>query len=1085
MEDKNIDKSKQLTIAAGEFFQEKEYWKKKLSGEFERVYFPYDFGQPGTDQNTIEVVTFRISGELSQRMTVISGGSYAKLHMLLVAGVAALLARYTGSKDITVGTAIDRQDVDGMLINTILPLRIPFSPHITFKELLMDVREVINEAIENQNYPIETLLTELELAFDPDLCHKNQFPLFDVVVLLENLQDKKYVQHLPTSVTFSFQDTPAGIEGQVEYNSARYRKTSIKRMVDGFLRLLGSSLFDIHLEIKDIELLSPADKQELIVFNSTSAQYPHQELIQGLFARQVEETPHHIALVEENGESITYRQLNQRAHQWAKFLLNQDIKPCGIIGLLMERSIEMVCALLAILKAGCAFLPIDLDYPRERKQYILDDSQASLLIVPRDFSENLKWPGKILHIEDLYGSPRETAAPGEGIAPVKVSNSDLAYIIYTSGSTGKPKGVVVENRALVNYTWWAAKTYVKNETVSFPFYTSIAFDLTLTSLFTPLVTGNTIFIYRGDNEREFLLERIVKENEVDIVKLTPVHLLLMNDWLGSGLKIKRFIVGGEKLDTQLARKIHDNFNGNVEIYNEYGPTEATVGCMIYQFNPQKDTGVSVPIGSPADNVQIYLLDEYMREVPPGGTGEIYIGGDSLARGYLNKPDLTAEKFIEIKVKVEVEKKGDPREQIPNPKSQIPNKHMSHMSYIYKTGDMARRLANGNIEFLGRKDQQVKIKGYRIETGEVENHLLKHRQIHQAAVLARYDKDGYSYLVAYIVPMKTVKQNTPDERGSDDQREIAIDPGELREYLSGRLPEFMIPSYFVSLDQLPVTPNGKINRKSLPEPGKNVLDTGVQYQPPGNELEKTMVAIWQEVLSVDRVGLDDSYFSLGGDSIKAIQISGRLHNHNLKIDISDLFRYPTIGQLSSHVKSFKDIANQGIIQGEARLTPIQHWFFQLDLTEMHHFNQSVMLYRRQGFNREIVEKVFHKILEHHDALRMVYFRKDRQFKQVNRGMDQESVDLKVYELTEASPEKIIKEKCNQIQASIDLGSGPLMKTGLFKTIEGDYLLIVIHHLVIDGLSWRILFEDFTLLYQQIEKGVEEENFEIPFKTTSYK
>jgi amino acid adenylation domain-containing protein/non-ribosomal peptide synthase protein (TIGR01720 family) len=1040
MKGQNI--SKNLKIAAGQFVKEKEYWINKLSGEIEKGYFPYDdfkISTPG--EYPKDVTGFKITGELCVRLMEITNGSYPKIYMVLAAGVAALLAKYTGNDDMIVGTSIERQDVRESLINTILPLRIVLSGNMTFKELLIEIRKIINEAIENQNYPIETLIKEGE-------------GLFDVVVLLENIQEKKYVEHLQTSMTFSFRAADNVVEGELEYDISKYEKESIERIIQHFLRLLHIALFDVNMKIIDIELHSEEDKEELARFNYTRSEYPHQKTIHELFALQVKKTPDHIALMGGDGVPLmSYKQLNQRADRWVKFLVNQGVTSNMIIGIEIERSMELICALLAVLKIGCAYLPLDINYPPERKSYMLEDSGAPLLITRKDLAEDLIWKGKIVYIEDLQGD-------GDGVEnhvlqDIRVHPSDPAYVIYTSGSTGRPKGVVVEHRALVNYVWWAAKMYVKNETVGFPFHTSTAFDLTVTSIYTPLLTGNAIYIYGGN--KEFSVERIFEENKVEAVKLTPVHLKLIADHVGKGKfsKIKRFIVGGEKLGTQLAQKIYDNFNKNIEIYNEYGPTEAAVGCMIYKFNPQKDKGASVPIGVPVDNAQIYLLDKYMKNVPHGGIGELYIAGDGLARGYLNKPELTAEKFITNPFK--------------------PGEKM------FKTGDTARRLRGGDIEFLGRADQQVKIKGYRIETAEIEFYLLKHEHIDHAVVLAKNDDTGYNYLVAYILPSRETSQTALVE----NRKGSVIELTELRDFLSRYLPGFMIPSYFVPMEKLPLTPNGKIDRDALPAPNQNVLDTGTPYRPPTNDVEKIMAGIWQEVMGVDRVGLDDGYFNLGGDSIKAIQISARLQKFNLKVDIGDLFQYPTIAQLSSQVRPMKEVANQGVIEGHVPLSPIQQWFFHLDLAEVDYFNQSVMLYRPETFDSKIVEKVFTRLVMHHDALRMVYIMEPGQIKQVNRGIRNKLIDMDIYEITGEPYEKIIEEKSNQIQSSMDLTTGPLVKLGLFKTIAGDYLLITIHHLVIDTVSWRILFEDFTSLYQQLENGVGEENLEIPLKTTPYK
>ncbi len=1057
MEIKNS--SRKLNIAAGQFNKEREYWKRQLSGELEKSYFPYDLGKITGKESLKQVETFKMDRELVERVKQITDGSFPMIHMILTACIAVLLGKYTGSQDIVVGTPIDRQDTRKALINTILPLRFRWHGNMTFKELLLEVRKIINEAIENQNFPIEILIPDLEKVKEGVGDHDDGFPLFDVMVILENIQDRSYVERFQTGIMFVFRWTSSGMEGEVNYNASLYEENSIKRIVRHYLQLMHTALFDVNLEINDIELLSQGEKDKLGRFNDTWAQYPHQETIHGLFALQVEKTPGNIALVEEtSGGAMSYRQLNERADGWADFLLCQGIKRGGIIGIMMELSMEHICAIIAVLKSGCAYLPIDIHYPAERKLYMLEASGVSILLTQRGLTDNLQWNGKILNVEDVDAAVAAT----EGLKPgtIRVQPGDPAYVIYTSGSTGKPKGVVVEHRAVVNYAWWAAKTYVKNQQVKFPFFTSTAFDLTVTSIFTPLITGNSVVIYQGDN-KEFLVEKVFGSNKVEVVKLTPVHLMLMSDQREKDSTIRRLIVGGERLETRLAQKINANFNGNIEIYNEYGPTEAAVGCMIYRFDPRNDNGSSVPIGIPADNVQIYLLNEGKKNVPTGCVGEIYIAGDGLARGYLNRPGLTAERFI------------------PNPFA--PGKRM------YKTGDRARRLPDGNIEFLGRGDQQVKVRGYRIETGEVEYYLSRYEGVRQAVVLAKDDEKGYKYLVAYIVPSdSTGKMNANGLQKGNTERDINVE--ELRNYLARYLPDFMIPSYFMVLDKLQVTVNGKIDRKALPLPNKNALDTGTPYQPPTTELEKTMVGIWQEVMGIETVGIDDTYFALGGDSIKAIQISARLQKLKLRLELKDLFQYSTIRELASHIKPLKEIIPQRIVKGEVKLTPIQKWFFDKQFSEEHHFNQSVLVYRAEGFREDIIKKVFNELTKHHDALRIIFRRENGKIKQINRGFAQQSewVKLEVFDISKDSDhEKAIREICSRVQSSIDLSRGPLVKLGLFKTVKGDYLVIVIHHLVFDGLSWRIMFEDFTSLYTQMEKGVPEKNWEIPLKTNSYK
>ncbi|WP_036723329.1 amino acid adenylation domain-containing protein, partial [Paenibacillus forsythiae] len=435
--------------------------------------------------------------------------------------------------------------------------------------------------------------------------------------------------------------------------------------------------------------------------------------------------------------------------------------------------------------------------------YMLEDSGAKLLLTQNRLWEEVTSAVKLVDLDDYQAYASDSSNLGTIVQP-----DALAYLIYTSGTTGLPKGAMITQQGLVNYIWWARKVYVAEDKLDFPLYSSISFDLTVTSVFTPLITGNTIRIYEG-TDKVALIRRIVKENQVDVLKLTPTHLSLIQEMnIGSGSRIRKLIVGGENLSTSLAKNISERFNGRIEIFNEYGPTETVVGCMIYRYDPVKDVRESVPVGVPADNVRIYLFNPQHQFVPIGVPGEIYIGGDGVARGYLNRPELTAEKFVD------------------NPF--VPGERM------YRTGDLARWLPDGNIEYMGRIDHQVKIRGYRIELGEIEAQLLKGESVREAIVIAHEVEEGDRALCAYFVA----------------DRELT--GSELRGALSQSLPGYMIPAYFVQLERMPLTPNGKIDRKALPAP-EGHLQSGTEYVAARTSVEEALVRIWQQVLGLPQVG----------------------------------------------------------------------------------------------------------------------------------------------------------------------------------------------------------------------------------------
>jgi amino acid adenylation domain-containing protein len=618
---------------------------------------------------------------------------------------------------------------------------------------------------------------------------------------------------------------------------------------------------DENIKIKDIGITSEEEKIELInLFNETKVQYEKYKTIYELFEEQVEKTPYEVALSFED-EILTYKELNEKSNKLARLLREKGVRANTIVGIMLEASKEMIIGIMGILKAGGAYLPIDPNYPEERKKYMLSDSGAEILLIKN--IEDVNFEKEIICINEEL-----TNYSSENLERLS-SPEDLVYIIYTSGSTGAPKGVMIKQKGLVNYITWANKSYVKGDKLDFPLYSSFSFDLTVTSIFTPLITGNSIVVYK-DNDNDILIRRVFKENKVGIVKLTPAHLSLIKDMDNRNSSIKRLIVGGEDLKSQLAKEIFESFNKNIEIYNEYGPTETVVGCMIYKYDYENDKNISVPIGKPADNTQIYILDGNLNTVPFGVIGELHIGGEGVAKGYLNKPELTDKSFIE-----NLFNKGEK---------------------LYKTGDTARFLLDGNVEYLDRTDNQVKIRGYRIETGEIEDKLLKNRNIKEAIVIARGDKNNNKYLCAYIVV------------DSEDKNKILT---EVRESLKKELPNYMMPSYFVKLDKLPLTTNGKVDRTLLPKPNINII-TEAKYEEPRNELEETLVSIWEDILRIKGIGINSNLFELGANSINIISFISKLSvKLKYRIPFKNIFENQTIKSLSSFIENTNDILKDSI------------------------------------------------------------------------------------------------------------------------------------------------------------------------------
>ena len=640
--------------------------------------------------------------------------------------------------------------------------------------------------------------------------------------------------------------------------------------------------------------------------------------------------------------------------------------------------------------------------------------------------------------------------------PVNINRpGDLAYVIFTSGSTGKPKGVMVEHRNLLAYINAFCREFeiTTNDTVIQQ--ASFAFDVFMEEVYPVLSKGGKVVILSKEEFLDIpLLVETIQKNEVSIISCSPLLLNELNKY-NTLSPIHTFISGGDVLKGEYVDKLLKTG----KVYNTYGPTETTV-CITYHrcINAFE---ASIPIGKPISNYKVYILDRGDNFLPIGIPGELCAAGAGVTRGYLNNPELTAEKFKRAVISHSSIVIGGSSKVSDNPSKPSPN-DLSPMTNdrLYKTGDLARWLPEGNIEFLGRIDHQVKIRGFRIELGEIELQLLRHDQISEAVVVARQDKDS-KYLCAYVVPNENKK---------------LLD---LRNFLSDKLPAYMLPAYFVQIDELPLTPNGNIDKKALPIP---VLVPGDQYVAPGNEIEKKLVEIWEKVIGMDNIGINDNFFEIGGDSIKTLQIISRMKKAGYNLEMRDIFQNPQISQLVPYVKKIERIAVQSTITGTIPLTPIQKWFFENDFADKHHFNQALMLYWSEGLDEKTVKAVFGKIQEHHDALRMSYKQENGRIIQTNHPLDY-PLAIEVYDFrNRENAVELIENKAQQVQASIDLGKGPLMKLALLHADDGDRLLVVIHHLVVDGVSWRILFEDIETLIQQHKRG---EQLVLPLKSDSFK
>ncbi|WP_223275548.1 non-ribosomal peptide synthetase, partial [Paenibacillus elgii] len=1001
-----------------------------------------------------------ISDDLYSRLKSFCQEHQIGVFTFFLAAQYIYLHKVTNQRDVTIGTIYanrttkKEKDTIGMFASTVAA-RISVEPDAELLSFLRAVAKEQSTILRHQKYPYNQLIQDLRQVHKSQDIQQRLFGIameyqpmnwlhFDnISVQIHNQFCGHEVNDFVIHIKEMMDDQH--LELNVDYRTHLFEENEVQRMLQQIITIAEQLIQCPFEKIVEVSLISEEEKNTILtVFNDTWADYPRDKTIHHLFEEQVERSPDQVAVVFED-EQLTYRELNEKANRLARTLRAEGVQPDQPVGILVERSLEMIVGIFGILKAGGAYVPIDPNYPEERIRYVLEDSDTKLLLVQNHLWENAPFTGKLLDLNDS-----QTYCEDSSNLELAAGPNHLAYVIYTSGSTGKPKGVMVEHRSVINRLVWMQEKYPLDERDAILQKTAFTFDVSVWELFWWSMAGSTVVLLPSGGEKnpELIMDTIAQKG-VSTMHFVPamLHAFLesMEQKPSEELQqklasLRRVFASGEALTPTHVSGFQRILTpaGQAQIINLYGPTEATVDVSYFECQADEQYA-AVPIGKPISNIQLYIVQAGLEHLQPiGVAGELCIAGDGLARGYLNRPELTAEKFVD------------------NP--------FAAGERMYRTGDLARWMPDGNIEYLGRIDNQVKIRGFRIELGEVEAQLLKAASVQEAVVIAREDEAGQKQLCAYFV--------------ADTEMTV----GELRSTLSQELPSYMMPSYFVQLTKMPLSPNGKIDRKALPAP-EGSIQTGVEYVAPRTPMEQTLISVWQSVLGTPVIGVLDSFFDLGGDSIKSIQVVSRLFQAGYKLEMKDLFTYPTVAALSPHVQLTSRVADQGEVRGGAGLTPIQHWFFEQQLAETHHFNQAVMLYREQGFDEAALRKTMNKIAEHHDALRMVYRQGESGYEAWNRGVHEgELYSLEVVDLKDTlDAAKAVEAKASDIQASIDLSEGPLMKLGLFRCAEGDHLLMAIHHLVVDGVSWRILLEDISTCYEQAVKG---QTIRLPQKTDSF-
>ena len=1026
----------------------KNYWHNLFKEGVPVIDLPTDYVRPLVKTANGDKVYFKFDKDISAKIYAISKNCGTSTFTTLLAITKALLYKYTAQTDIIIGsTTAGRDDAElenqvGIYANTLI-FKTQFNESEGFEQLLTKVKEVTLSAYEHQLYPFDKIVEDLDIQRD-----LSRAPVFDVMIELDDIDVEFEKSEEIEDVTLSHYDKEVlsskydltfrynaeeTIFGAIEFNTDLFNKGTVEQMAEHLRQIIIAVDANFNIPLQSLQFLNHGEESQLLnAFNDTQNVNPLAQTIQQGFETTAKTYFHHIA-VHSDEVSLTYQQLNEKANALAAYLAdNYQIGPNKKVGILANRSDRIITALLGVLKSGAAFVPISPELPKERIDYILADAGIELLITDSDFmfdfADNSTLTLFVLDIElDGLMDIEHNNLP-------KASESDLAYIIYTSGSTGLPKGVEVERRNLANYINWANDYYFGNQAgKTFAFFTSLAFDLTITSIFSTLLRGDKIWVMENKDINETLKKIFTPDSEIDVVKMTPSHVRLLGCLGIQKTNVSQIILGGEALTSehiQILRRL----NEHIRIFNEYGPTEATVGCIVKEISNHNEL---VLIGKPIYNTQIYILDKYLNLLPNGVAGEIYIGGDSVARGYTNNEILTAERFID------------------NPF--LKNKK------LYKSGDRARWLNNGEIEYLGRNDDQVKINGYRIELNEIEAVLLTYPSLQQVLVTVVMDNEQNPLLAAYFV--------------SDTQ----LGADELIPFLRITLPHYMVPSFFIQLTALPLTVNGKINKKELPDPLKAGGINKRLFVAPADDIQKRLAIIWEKTFSIDAVGIKDNFFELGGHSLKATQIILEIFKEfGVNIDLDEIFTRPTIEELSTKISATEQSIYYNILPvKKQKYYDVSHAQKRIWILNLLEDNQTAYIIPdafllKGDLNQHAFKNAFTTLVKRHESLRTTFVSIDDELKQQVHEFEDFPFEVDYQDLRSAADAwKLVKAEVQvERNLSFDLDKGPLIRARLLRVEDASHVfLLTVHHIISDGWSFEVLIKEVTQLYRMFSEGSE--------------
>ncbi|WP_304942284.1 non-ribosomal peptide synthetase [Vallitalea guaymasensis] len=1031
------DEKRYLTSA--QYHKNKSFWMEKMSN----LSLSSD---KSSSKTTAKRKTFTLDNSIREELYGYCKCNKISMNAVLLTAYLIYLRKSTQKKDIIIGVPFwgrnSKKDFKslGMYVSSV-PFRFIIDDDETIKEMAVRVRIELMACFFNHRYPYNIMVKDLGLTgAQGEKLYDNCFNYYNLKLLdkIDGFQvaSREFFngeQNYSLQVIIRDWNESSSLGIDIDYKVSDFKDSEIDSMGKQLVSVIKKVITDNELSIQQVSLLTDNEYEELVnQFNNTET-YTIDKTVVDLFNKQVK-TAHDKVALEDGDECLTYEQLNEKINQLAGCLREKGIGRNSKVGIVTEHSMETIIAIMGILKLGGIFIPIDSNYPESRIKYIIEDTAMDLILTNLNDFELQECSVDVMYLDYKNMFWNKDYCNMDSMCSI----DDLAYILYTSGTTGKPKGVMVEHRGLANYIIWADKMYVDGAEGAFPLFTSLSFDLTMTSVFTPLISGNKIVIYR-DDEDEYVLHRIMNENKVQVIKLTPTHMSLLTDKIYKNSSIKRMIVGGEQLTTNLAKRITLNLERDVEIYNEYGPSEATVGCMIYKYDMNSDKGHVVPIGSPAANTRIYILDNDLNPVPINSIGELYISGKGLAAGYINRSELTAQKFVD------------------NP--------LENGEKMYATGDHARFIRDGCIEYVGRKDMQIKIHGHRIELDEIKNVLLENDAVKEAIVISRKDNNGMEGLCCYYVKRSFVTVE------------------DLRQNLAVKLPNYMIPNWFIEIDEIPLTTNGKIDVNSLLQvPVRNERTTdGIESH---SESVDILLDVMRNILKREELSPIDNFYEIGGDSVQAIRISSKMLEEGYRLKASDILSGSTINDVA---KNMKAIGSRELSQvdGEVQFTPILSQFFNMNHKDNNYYNQSVVLKMNKEISTQQLEKAFSYLVKFHDSLRLNYDKNSGKLI-YNDAHDNHVFQVIQYDLSEYTEEQqkeMIIDKGIELKSGFDIEKDLLIRACCFHISKQDNILLVTaHHIVIDGISWSILLEDFEKVLKQIRDG---NRMELSYKSASFK